>query len=151
MTKTERELKEYKSLYTDQRYAKKAFKELIGASLQSTAVVIPEILDTRGNQSAQSVLYNTALKSVKARLVAAGITREPQQAEVLIECSVLRAAFDTPTLNVIMDRTAGKVKEEIEYSVNDYEGLSDEELVLIDERRRAKKLAAPEEGEPDGQ
>ena len=35
MTKGEREEREYKSLFADEKYAKKAWKEFIGTSLQS--------------------------------------------------------------------------------------------------------------------
>jgi hypothetical protein len=64
------------------------------------------------------------------------------KAEILIEASVIRAAFDTSTLNVILDRTAGKVREEISMGVGQFEALTDEELELL-AAHRAKQIEAP--------
>jgi hypothetical protein len=146
MTKNEREEKEYKSLFTDERYAKKAWKQFISKSLQSDAVILPSFVDGHGNTTPQSEIYDAAYKSVKRRLVAEGLSREPMKAEILIEASVIRAAFDTSTLNVILDRTAGKVKEEISIGVGQYEELTDEELHLL-ATHRSKQL--PTTGEDD--
>lgn len=142
MTKREREEKEYKSLYTDERYAKQAIKRLFDKSLQSEAASLPTFVDAHGNVTPQSEIYQAALNSVKRRLEAEGIDREPQKAEVLIEASVIRAAFDNNTLNLILERTAGKVKEEISIGVGHFEDLSDEELEVLAMHRQAK-LAAP--------
>lgn len=147
MTKSQREEREYKSLFTDERYAKKAWKQFINKSLQSDAPILPDFVDGHGNVTPQSEIYASAYQSVKRRLVAEGLDREPMKAEVLIEASVIRAAFDNSTLNLILDRTAGKVKEEISIGVGQYEELSDEELQLL-ATHRAKQLAAPD-GEDD--
>src|SRR5690606_2878357 len=111
MTKEEREKREYESLFTDERYAKKAWKKFIGESLQSAAAVLPDFVGPNGATSPQSAIYNTAYDNVKARLEKHGLTREPSKAEVLVEANVIRAAFDTSVFNTILDRTAGKVKE----------------------------------------
>ena len=142
MNKTQREELEYKSIYTDERYAKQAFKRLIDKSLQSAAAILPDFEDAHGNVTPQSAIYKEALKSVKARLKAEGLSREPQKAEILIEASVIRAAFDNNTLNLLLDRTAGKVKEEISIGVGQYEDLSDDELKVLAMHRQSK-LAAP--------
>jgi len=142
MNKSQREEREYLSLYSDERYAKKAWKQLINKSLQSDAVVLPKFEDAHGNITPQSEIYSAAYKSVEARLKSEGIDRNPMKAEILIEASIIRAAFDTNTLNVILDRTAGKVKEEISIGVGQYEDLSDEELELL-ALHRSKQLAAP--------
>ena len=47
---------------------------------------------------------------------------------------------------MILDRTAGKVKEEINIGTGQYEELSDEELTLL-ASHRAKQIQAPEEDE----
>jgi hypothetical protein len=147
MTKPEREEKEYKSLYTDERYAKQAFKRLINKSLQSNVAILPDFEDAHGNTTPQSAIYKAATNSVRARLLEEGLDREPMKAEVLIEASVIRAAFDNNTLNLILDRTAGKVKEEISIGVGQYEDLSDEELRVLAAHRQAR-LTAPK-GEDD--
>lgn len=143
MTKPEREEREYRSLFTDERYAKKAWKQFVDKSLQSDAVFLPDFVDHQGNTTPQSAIYKQAYSSVKNRLVSEGYDREPMKAEIIIEAAVIRAAFDTSTLNVILDRTAGKVKEEISIGVGQYEELSDEELQLL-ASHRAKQLSKPE-------
>lgn len=148
MDKPTREEKEYKSLYTDERYAKQAFKKLLDKSLQSDAAVLPEFMDAGGNTTPQSAIYKTAYNAVQARLVKEGLSRKPMKAEVLIEASVIRAAFDNSTLNLILDRTAGKVKEEITIGVGQFEDLTDEELTLIAEKRAAR-LNAPKDDPND--
>ena len=144
MTQAEREAKEYKSIYTDERYAKQAFKRLIDKSLQSSAPILPDFIDSNNNLTPQSAIYKAAFNSVKARLEEEGLTREPQKAEILIEASVIRAAFDNNTLNLILDRTAGKVKEEISICVGQFEELDDEELAWL-AQNRAKRLTTKDD------
>lgn len=140
MTKSEREAREYKSLFEDERYAKKAWKEFIGKALQSSAAPLPTFLDKNGNVSPQSEIDIMAYQNVKRRLEAQGLDREPMQAEMMVENAILRARFDTTTLNMLLERTAGKVKEEINVNANQYENLSDEELEMLAMYREQKEL-----------
>jgi hypothetical protein len=150
MTKAERELCEYKSTFTDKRYAEKAFKSIINASLQSDAGPLPTMYDKQGNELPQSTLDRQAYENVKQRLLAQGIDREPQQAEMMIENAILRARFDNSTFNTMLERTMGKVKDELVVSANEYETMTDEELELLAAHREQQKLLAnkePNEGE----
>ena len=150
MTKAERELCEYKSTFTDKRYAEKAFKAIINASLQSDAGPLPTMYDKQGNELPQSTLDRQAYENVKQRLLAQGIDREPQQAEMMIENAILRARFDNSTFNTMLERTMGKVKDELVVSANEYETMTDEELELLAAHREKQKLLAnkePNEGE----
>ena len=140
MTKQEREQREYKSLFTDERYAKQAWKKFIGQSLESAAVDLPAFEDAKGNVSPQSVMYQAALTSVKKRLIAAGLDREPMKAEVLVEANVIRAAFDNNVFNTLLDRTAGKVKEEISLTAGEFAALTDEQLAVLAEHEAKKHL-----------
>lgn len=140
MTKTEKEELEYKSLFTDKRYAQKAWQKFIGESLEAKAVMLPSFEDAKGNVSPQSVIYDAAVAQVRKRLKERGIDRDPMQAEVLIEANVIRAAFDNNVFNTILERSAGKVKDELEVSRSDYEHLTDEELALLAKHREDKKL-----------
>lgn len=140
MTKQEREEREYKSLFTDERYAKKAYKKLMSESLESEAAVLPDFEDSRGNSSPQSIIYNTAYKNVETRIKAKGQSRRPTKVEVMIETGVIKAAFDTQSLNLILDRTAGKVKEELSVTSGEFDELSDEELQMLAQHRKAKRL-----------
>lgn len=145
MTKAERELCEYKSTFTDKRYAEKAFKAIINASLQSEAGALPAMYDKQGNELPQSVLDRQAYENVKRRLLAQGLDREPQQAEMMIENAILRARFDNATFNTMLERTVGKVKDELVVSANEYETMTDEELELLAAHREQQKLLAQNE------
>lgn len=140
MTKKERELREYKSLFSDERYAKKAWKEMIGASLESPAHTLPSTVDPKtGELTFQSKLDQQAYNNVKARLKEQGIDREPQQAELIVECNILRSRFNDTTFNMILERTAGKVKEELAVNKSAFEDLTDEELEVLQKFRETKK------------
>jgi len=141
MTKEAREELEHKSLFSDERYAKKAWKQLLSKSLQSDAALPPEVVDKAGNETLESQIYKEAYSSVQKRLKDAGLSRSPMKAELIVESNLICAAFDTQTFNVILDRTAGKVKEEISIGVGQFEELSDDELALIAEHRATKKEA----------
>lgn len=150
MTKAERELNEYKSLYTDKRYAEKAFKSIINDSLQASAGPLPVMYDKQGNELPQSTLDRQAYQNVKQRLLAQGLDREPQQAEMMIENAILRSRFDNSTFNTMLERTMGKVKDELVVSANEYETMTDEELELLakhrEEQERLLANSVPTEG-----
>lgn len=145
MKKAERELCEYKSIFTDKRYAEKAFKSIINASLQASAGPLPIMYDKQGNELPQSTLDRQAYQNVKQRLLAQGLDREPQQAEMMIENAILRSRFDNATFNTMLERTVGKVKDELVVSANEYETMTDEELELLAAHREQQKLLAQNE------
>lgn len=132
MDKVEREKREYHSLFADERYAKKAWKDFFGQSLAAKGKALPTTIDPKtGEPTFQSQLDQEAYFNVKARLKEQGIDREPMQAELIVECSILRARFDNNLFNTVLERTAGKVKDEITVNKSPYEELTDEELELL--------------------
>lgn len=139
MTKSEREEREYKSLFTDERYAKRAWKEFFGNSLQSPGKKLPTQYDKNDYPTRESDIDAMAYNNVKERLVASGLEREPMQAELIVEAAVIRARFQDSTFNVLLDRTAGKVKEEVSVNSNPYEELTDDELEALMAYRESKK------------
>lgn len=144
MDKEEREKLEYKSLFGDERYARKAWRQIFAKSLEGEAALPPRVEDKNGNETLESQIYRMAYYQVVDRLKAEGKSRQPMKAEVIVESNLIRAAFDTPTFNVILDRTAGKVKEEINIGRGEYEELSDEELALLAKHRAGKKEGTEE-------
>ena len=140
MTKEERQEREYKSLFADERYAKKAWRGFISKSLEGEAKALPASYDPKtGEQTFQSQVDQMAYNNVKARLMKEGLSREPMQAELIVENNILRARFTDTTFNTLLDRTAGKVKEEINVSKSQFEELSDEELELLAKFRDSKE------------
>lgn len=150
MTKGEREKREYKSLFTDERYAKKAWKEFIGSSLEAPGKALPPQYDKNEQPTRDSEIDVMAYNNVKARLQAQGLDREPMQAELIVEAAVIRARFQDSTFNVLLERTAGKVKDEITVNKSPYEDLSDEELdMLIKFREEKEKAGDQKEDKPE--
>ena len=140
MKKADREEREYYSLFSDERYAKKAWKEFFGQSLSSVGKALPITIDPKtGEQTFAIKLDQEAYFNVKKRLEAEGKDREPMQAELIVECSILRARFDNNLFNTLLERTAGKVKDEISVNKSPYEDLTDEELALLAEHRAAQE------------
>ena len=140
MEKGTREELEFKALFGDQRYAKKAWRDLIAQSLTGNAATLPSQIDQKtGEPTLNSLIDKMAYENVKARLVAEGKSREPMQAEVIVECNIIRARFNDTPFNTLLDRTAGKVKEEISLSDNPYEDLTDEELEALRAFRDSQK------------
>lgn len=139
MTEKEREEREFASLFSDQRFAKKAWRDLIGTALQGPAKALPEMVDKEGQTTLQSHIDRVAYENVKARLEKQGLEREPMQAELIVECNILRARSADTAWGTILDRTAGKVKEEIALSNNPFEELTDEELEALRKFRESKE------------
>jgi len=139
MDKDEREQREFKSLFGDERYAKKAWRKLISESLETDAATPPDIYDKAGNESLETQIYKKAYALVSERLTAEGKSRLPMKAEIIVESNLIRAAFDTSTFNLILDRTAGKVKEEINIGKGQFEDLTDDELMVLAEHRNREK------------
>ena len=139
MTKEQREKLEYDSLFKDERYAKKTWREFFNSSLQSPGKPLPVTYDKDGKPTFQSQLDEMAYKNVKARLEAQGLSREPMQAELIVENNILRSRFNDTTFNTILDRTAGKVKEEVTVNSSPFEDLTDEELEALAAFRESKK------------
>lgn len=140
MKKEEREIREYLSLFCDERYAKKAWRQLIGSSLEGAGTALPVSYDPKtGEMTFNSQLDKMAYENVKSRLVKEGKDREPMQAELIVECNILRARFTDTTFNTILDRTAGKVKDEIAVTSSPFEELTDEELEVLAAHRNKKK------------
>lgn len=144
MTKAEREEREYKSLFSDSRYAKTAWRNIMAKSLQSDAAILPEMYDKAGNETMESQIYRIAYSNVQDRLRQANMDRLPMKAEVIVESNLIRAAFDTSSFNLILDRTAGKVREEISIGVGQFEDLTDEELEVLALHREKKLLGEGE-------
>ena len=58
--------------------------------------------------------------------------------EYPLESNILRARFTDTTFNTVLDRTMGKVKEELNVIANNFEELSDEEIEALVAFRKQK-------------
>ena len=141
--KTEREIKEYHNLFCDPKYARKAWQQLIGQSLTSEAAALPMIVDKDGNETLNGMINSVALHKVQERLTKQGLSRKPMEAEVMIECNIIKARFTDATFVNIRDTGGAKPVDEskLEHSIsNEYSGLTDEELAKLKEFRKEQLL-----------
>jgi len=141
--KTEREIKEYHNLFCDPKYARKAWQQLIGQSLTSEAAALPMIVDKDGNETLNGMINSVALHKVQERLTKQGLSRKPMEAEVMIECNIIKARFIDATFVNIRDTGGAKPVDEskLEHSIsNEYSGLTDEELAKLKEFRKEQLL-----------
>ena len=142
MTKKDREEREYTSLFCDQRYAKQAWARIMNDALNADAKALPFITDPKtGEPTLNSEIEHMAYDEVSVRLKSQGLDRAPTQAEMIVQCNIIRARFADQPFNIILDRTAGKVKEEISIESNPYEDLTDDELEALMAYREQKERA----------
>ena len=139
MTKSEREEREYKNLFCDEKHAKKAWRDIIGTALESNADKLPPLFDKNENLTRESMIEELAYKMVEDRLKEEGKSRKPMNAELIVASAIVRARYQDTTLNTLLDRTAGKVKEELSVDTSPYDDLTTEELELLVEYRKTKR------------
>lgn len=142
MSRTEKEMK---SLFSDPKFSRQAWKNVGMAILQNPAMHAPEQLDKEGQLTLQSAIesysYDKLSKDLKKL---GGQDRQPTELEMILQCQIVRARFDTSAAIFVRDTLGAKPVDEtkLDASVhNPYEQLSDEELELIAKTREAKSLA----------
>lgn len=137
----DREIREYLNLFTDPKFAKSAFRSIIGQALVSPAKPLPLQYDKDGNVTVQSEIDNMAYQKAKANLVYRGIEREPMEAEVAMFANVIRMRVDNNAFVNMRDSTGAKPVDEskIDHNINEYSKLTDDELELLAQHRTSKE------------
>ena len=143
---SDRTTKEMMSLFKDPKFSRQAWKNVGLAILQNPASRAPIQVDKDGEQTLQSQIeeysYNKLSKDIKAL---GEEDRAPTELEMILQCQIMRARFDTSAATFVRDTLGAKPVDEskLDASVhNPYESLSDEELELIAKTREAKAIAA---------
>ena len=146
MSRTEKEMK---SLFTDPKFSRQAWKSVGMAILQNPAAQAPDQLDKDGSLTLQSAIERYSYDKLSKDLKTLGEeNRKPTELEMILQCQIMRARFDTSAAIFVRDTLGAKPVDEtkLDASVyNPYEQLSDDELELIAKTREAKLLAATEE------
>lgn len=141
-----REEKEMRSLFEDPRFARQAWRTVGKAILQNPARRAPDQVDKDGNLTLQSEIerYSYAKLSDDIKLLGEQ-DRQPTELEMILQCQIMRARFDTSAAIFVRDTLGAKPVDESKVDAvvgNPYEQLSDEELELLAKHREAKQLAA---------
>ena len=143
MSRTEKEMK---SLFSDPKFSRQAWKNVGMAILQNPAMHAPEQLDKEGQLTLQSAIESYSYDKLSRDLKQLGENdRKPTELEMILQCQIVRARFDTSAAIFVRDTLGAKPVDEskVDASVhNPYEQLSDEELELIAKAREAKALAS---------
>ena len=143
---SDRTNKEMMSLFKDPKFSRQAWRSVGMAILQNPARRAPIQTDKDGEQTLQSAIEEYSYKKLADDIKTLGEeNREPTELEMILQCQIMRARFDTSAATFVRDTLGAKPVDESKVDAavhNPYESLSDEELELIAKTREAKALAA---------
>lgn len=138
--------KEMMSLFQDPKFARQAWKHVGHAILNNPAKRAPDQYDKDGNPTLQSEIERYSWNKLSNDIKTLGeADRPPTELEMILQCQIMRARFDTSAAIFVRDTLGAKPVDETKVDAavhNPYEQLSDEELELIAAARQAKALQA---------
>ncbi len=154
--KQSRDRKEVDNLFKDPKYCRQAWRSIGVAILQSPVTRMPTDYDKDGNPTLRSSLedysYNSLKRDIATLCKQDGVTeREPTELEMIMQCQIAKARFDTNAAIFVRDTLGAKPVDESKVDAtlsNPYESLTDEELALLAEHRKQTDL--PPSGQADG-
>ena len=138
--------KEMISLFKDPKFARHAWRSVGLAIVQNPCQLPVGNYDKDGEQTLAGAIEEYSYKKLKRdidNLTKDG--REPTELEMIMQCQIVKARFDTPAAIFVRDTLGAKPVDESKLDAqinNPYESLSDEELTLIADARAAK-LSVP--------
>lgn len=149
--KNTRNALEMANLFEDPKFARKAWRSIGAILAQRPAAKLSVIVDKDGNQTFASQIerYSYAKLCDDIKNVCTDRT-EPTELEMILQCQMLRARFDTTAATFVRDTIGAKPVDESKMDMqvnNPYEELSDEELELLQKHREAKQLTVQQETE----
>lgn len=141
--KTERETKEMQNLFSDPKFARKAWQHVGHAIANSPASKPFTSYDKDGNPTLQSDIEAYSYAQLHKDLESLGNeSRGPTELEMILKCQMIRARYDTSAAVFVRDTIGAKPVDETKLDAqvnNPYETLSDEELEALAAMRAAKK------------
>lgn len=134
---------EAKNLFADPRYCRQAWSSVGQAILQNPCTKPIPKQDKDGNDAFSYVLEKYSYNKLAEDLKTLGQPdREPTELEMILQCQIAKARFDTSAAVFIRDTLGAKPVDEskIDASVNNpFESLSDEELELLAKHREEQE------------
>lgn len=142
-----RERKEIDNLFRDPKYCRQAWRNIGTAILQSPVSRMPTDYDKDGNPTLRSSLEDYSYRSLKRDITAlckrdGTEEREPTELEMIMQCQIAKARFDTNAAIFVRDTLGAKPVDESKIDAtlsNPYEDLTDEELALLAAHRQANQ------------
>lgn len=151
--KTVRELLEMQNVFADPKYSRQAWKAVGSAILQNPAAIPIEQRDKDGNVTFASQLEQYSYEKLAKDLKELGKdARLPTELEVIMQCQILKARYDTSAAVFVRDTLGAKPVDESKVQAdvtNIYEHLTDEELELLARHRDAMAAAQTEQADND--
>lgn len=151
--KTVRELLEMQNVFADPKYSRQAWKAVGSAILQNPAAIPIEQRDKDGNVTFASQLEQYSYEKLAKDLKELGKdARLPTELEVIMQCQILKARYDTGAAVFVRDTLGAKPVDESKVQAdvtNIYEHLTDEELELLARHRDAMAAAQTEQADND--
>lgn len=145
--------KEMQNLFSDPRFARKAWQAVGQAVLQRPAIQPQAFLDKDGNETLDSLVERYTYQQLAADVDAAGNSYEPTVIEMIMACQARHAMHNTAAAAFIRDTSGGKPLDESKIDqtvVNTYEQLSDEELEALAAFRASRSTStSPEPTAPE--
>lgn len=147
--KQDRENKELQNCIKDPRYARQFWRSIGTAIANRPAVRTPTTLDKDGNETLQSIIESYSYDKLKADIERATHDKntEPTEIEMIMQCQMVRARYDTAAATFIRDTMGAKPVDESKVAAtvsNPYEDLSDEELELLAKHREEQARPVPQ-------
>lgn len=140
--KQEREQKEMQNLFCDPKFSRQAWKSVGAAILNNPAIKPCKSYDKDGNETLASMIEGYSYGKLKEDIYnLVKENREPTELEMILQCQIVKARFDTSAAAFVRDTVGAKPVDEskIDAQVNNpYESLSDEELELLAKAREEK-------------
>ena len=142
-----RERKEIDNLFRDPKYCRQAWRNIGTAILKSPVSRMPTDYDKDGNPTLRSSLEDYSYRSLKRDIAAlckrdGTEEREPTELEMIMQCQIAKARFDTNAAIFVRDTLGAKPVDESKIDAtlsNPYETLTDEELALLVAHRQANQ------------
>lgn len=140
---SERHRKEMENLFGDPKFARQAWKSIGSAILQNPAIRPVSQYDKDGNPTFVSEVERYSYDKLKKDIeTLQQENREPTEIEMILQCQIVKARFDTSAAIFVRDTLGAKPVDESKLDAqvnNPYESLSDEELEALAAMRAAKE------------
>lgn len=140
--KSTRESKEMQNLFADPKFSRQAWRSVGNAILNNPAAKPTTHYDRDGNPTLASEIETYSYGKLKKDISnLAKEDREPTELEMILQCQIAKARYDTAAATFVRDTLGAKPVDEskIDAQVNNpYESLSDEELEMLAKMREQK-------------
>ena len=133
--KKDRDTKETMNLFADPKFARNAWRSVGQAIVNNPAKKPIQVFGKEGNPTLSSEIESYSYTKLRNDIKNLGKEdREPTELEMIMQCQIVKARFDTSAATFVRDTLGAKPVDEskIDAQVNNpYETMSDDELEML--------------------